>query len=262
MNIAMEETVCQNTWELFKLLAGTSPYELIEEHGMKLRFDNMPNLPFNGVYSTKQTSEGLAFQIERVKALYEQRELPLYWRVWSTDTPLDLQSLLNASGFVLVAEVPGMILKLDELSYDEVTSNDFIINPVQTQDDLNIWRDIAIAVNGPAFVPLADTYVRVGIGNQLHSYIGWIEDVPVAISSIFYGTYAAGVYNISTLPAYRGRGLGRAITLRGLQDAKENKYEVAVLTSTEMGLPVYNRIGSKPCTTMSVYKHMQSIANS
>jgi GNAT superfamily N-acetyltransferase len=151
---------------------------------------------------------------------------------------------------------------IDELSYDEVTSNDFIINPVQTKDDLNIWRDIAIAVNGPAFVPLADTYVRVGIGNQLHSYIGWIEDVPVAISSIFYGTYAAGVYNISTLPAYRGRGLGRAITLRGLQDAKENKYEVAVLTSTEMGLPVYNRIGFKPCTTMSVYKHMQSIANS
>lgn len=256
MHTAMAETVCQNTWELFKLIAVTSPYELIEEHGMKLRFDNMPNLPFNGVHSTKQTSEGLTFQIERVKALYDKRELPLYWRVWSTDTPLNLQSLLKESGFVLVAEAPGMILKLDELSNDEVTSNDLIIHPIQTKDDLNIWRDIAIAVNGPAFVPLADAYVSVGLGNQLQSYIGWIEDVPVAISSVFYGNNAAGVYNVATLPAYRGRGIGRAITLRGLQDAKENKYEVAVLTSTETGLPVYNRIGFKPCTTMSVYKHL------
>jgi GNAT superfamily N-acetyltransferase len=255
MNTAMAETVCQNTWELFKLIAETSPYELIEENGMKLRFDNMPNLPFNGVYSTKQTSEGLTFQIKRVKTLYEQRELPLYWRVWSTDTPHELQSLLKASGFVLVAEVPGMSLKIDELSNGEMSCNNLIINPVQTKDDLKIWRDIAIAVNGPAFVPLADAYVRIGIGNQLHSYIGWIEDVPVAISSVFYGT-DAGVYNVSTLPAYRGRGIGRAITLRGLQDAKENKYEVAVLTSTEMGLPVYNRIGFNPCTTMSVYKHL------
>lgn len=43
----------------------------------------------------------------------------------------------------------------------------------------------------------------------------------------------------------RGKGIGAAITLIAYQDAKAQGYRYGVLFSSELGKPVYQRIGFK-----------------
>ena len=45
------------------------------------------------------------------------------------------------------------------------------------------------------------------------------------------------------MPAARGRGIGGAITLRPLLDARDEGYRHAVLFSSAMGVHAYERIG-------------------
>jgi GNAT superfamily N-acetyltransferase len=48
---------------------------------------------------------------------------------------------------------------------------------------------------------------------------------------------------VGTLPDVRGRGIGRETTLAALRDARAAGYQLSVLGSSPMGLPVYTRIG-------------------
>jgi predicted acetyltransferase len=53
----------------------------------------------------------------------------------------------------------------------------------------------------------------------------------------------ASVYGVGTVPDARGRGFGAAITLHPFLDARDQGYHYGVLFATEMGAPVYRRLG-------------------
>jgi len=59
---------------------------------------------------------------------------------------------------------------------------------------------------------------------------------------IFLGEFA-GIFNIATLPAYRGRGYGRAITSRIVGDGIERGAPLAYLQSSGAGYPLYESMG-------------------
>jgi GNAT superfamily N-acetyltransferase len=48
---------------------------------------------------------------------------------------------------------------------------------------------------------------------------------------------------VAALEAARGRGIGTAITLAPLLDARDRGYRVGVLQASEMGYPIYARMG-------------------
>ena len=52
-----------------------------------------------------------------------------------------------------------------------------------------------------------------------------------------------GVYNISTIPDLQGRGVGRFATGKPLRLAREEGYRTAILQSSDIGEPVYRRLG-------------------
>ena len=53
----------------------------------------------------------------------------------------------------------------------------------------------------------------------------------------------AGVFCVATIEAARRRGIGAAVTLAPLLDARAAGYQIGVLQASEMGYPVYQRIG-------------------
>jgi len=51
------------------------------------------------------------------------------------------------------------------------------------------------------------------------------------------------VLGVATVPDVRGQGIGAAITLAPYCDAMESGWERAVIFATDLGAPVYRRIG-------------------
>jgi ribosomal protein S18 acetylase RimI-like enzyme len=90
----------------------------------------------------------------------------------------------------------------------------------------------------------------MGIDKQLHSYIGYFDSQPVCTASMFLSDQIAGIYNIATLPAARGKGLGSAITLAPLLEARQMGYQIGALQSSEMGFRLYERIGFRKVCEM------------
>lgn len=75
------------------------------------------------------------------------------------------------------------------------------------------------------------------------AYLGYFGGRPVATSARFSTGNAAGVHFVSTLAEFRGRGFGEAMTWRAAMDGRAEGCEFSVLYSSEMGFPVYERMG-------------------
>ena len=74
-------------------------------------------------------------------------------------------------------------------------------------------------------------------------YVGYAEGAPV-VSGLGWRTgRTIGVYAISTIPAARRRGYGAAMTARVVTDGSAAGCDVAVLQASEVGRPIYERLG-------------------
>jgi ribosomal protein S18 acetylase RimI-like enzyme len=82
-----------------------------------------------------------------------------------------------------------------------------------------------------------------------------VNGEPVATSRVSIGGGAAGLYAILTLPAHRGRGFGRAMTLAALRAAAGIGYRIGVLQSSDLGHGVYRKLGFRELFTYDIYAY-------
>lgn len=68
-------------------------------------------------------------------------------------------------------------------------------------------------------------------------------DVTAGVSVLIVGDGVAGIYCVAVAPEHRQRGLGAFLTAEPLRAARGLGYRVAVLQASEMGYPVYRRLG-------------------
>ena len=66
-------------------------------------------------------------------------------------------------------------------------------------------------------------------------FAGVFEGRPVASSGLILAGGIAGVYNVATLPAFRRRGFGGAMTHAAMRHARRLGYRVAVLGTSDLG---------------------------
>ena len=94
-------------------------------------------------------------------------------------------------------------------------------------------EDILRAVVVPALLDRADMPI----------YVGYENGVPVSTGLGVRSGRTIGIYNIATIPAARGKGYGAAITRRNVADGVAAGCDVAILQASDMGFPIYERIG-------------------
>ncbi|GLV54118.1 hypothetical protein KDH_09670 [Dictyobacter sp. S3.2.2.5] len=89
--------------------------------------------------------------------------------------------------------------------------------------------------------------------SPLRLYLGTIDGESVATSLLFCGEEAASLRSIFTLPHYRCQGVGAAMTLVALHEARSCGYHIGLLAASPMGSALYHRIGFQVYGTFSVY---------
>src|SRR5687768_9103633 len=80
-------------------------------------------------------------------------------------------------------------------------------------------------------------YARHGFGRNAYSlhYIGYLDDQPVTSSTLLLAGGIAGLFDISTPPAFRRQGFGSAISWAMMGEAQQRGYHRAYVWSSNLG---------------------------
>jgi hypothetical protein len=142
-----------------------------------------------------------------------------------------------------------MAVELDALDWAalERVPPGFTVERVESDARLQDWARTFVAANdvpewaGAAWV---DATRAFGIDAAPWTlYVGMLAGEPVASNILVPGAGVAGVLGVGTVAAARRRGIGAAITLAGYRDAVALGYRYGALFSSELGPPVYRRLG-------------------
>ena len=190
------------------------------------------------------------------------------WWVGPSDTPGDLRSRLTAAGLTLEGTAPAMAANLADVPLDEPPPDGLEILPVTDVATLDEFLAIIgadwVEWTGGEMSPVQQRTLdawRTQIPGRLAEepvplrWIGRMDGKVVATSRIAIAAGVAGLYAISTLSGYRGRGIGRAMTIAALRAARSIGYRIAVLQASELGYGVYRRLGFRELFQYDVYIH-------
>ena len=97
-------------------------------------------------------------------------------------------------------------------------------------------------------------YRRLGFEGSWRHYLGRLAGEPVATATTFFGAGVAGIYFVCTVERARRRGIGAGVTLAALREARDLGYTISVLGSSEMGYPVYRRLGFEEYCRIGLYE--------
>ena len=259
--------VFENLYDLFRAMATNLPEGQLMEGEKLSRHLTFPTNPmFKGVWKTLLTENEADAAIDETIAWFKQQDAPyFFWWTGGDAAPKDLEERLAKRGLISMAQQtqelakgilstehgsPCMVAELSRMNetvLDQVP-NGFIAREVASETELYDFKKVFVETYeipewaGQAWV---DATFKIGIGKTpWRIFVGYLNSEPVATNMLFNGGGVASVYAVATIPSARGKGIGAAITLKPLLEARDNDgYNYAVLFSTEMGAPVYERIG-------------------
>ena len=145
------------------------------------------------------------------------------------------------------------LLKMNELTRPPAR---FSIEPVLDLLTLQEWAGVWMAdVPEPVAEHCREVVYALGIdaSRAWRYYLGRLDGKPVATIKLFYGAGVVSVHHVATLQEAQRRGIGTALIVYALREARSLGYRIAALTSTPDGFPVYERIGFQTYTTFSGY---------
>jgi GNAT superfamily N-acetyltransferase len=208
---------------------------------------------FKGVWATRLPPGAADAAIDEAIAWFQARQAPfMFWWHTNLTQPADLGQRLLARGFQqFSAADPGMVVDLNDLPAMPSMPPGFSIVRAHDPHTLDQWREVFLAAYDLHHLPFAgqawiDATLAAGpAAAPWQLYLGYLNGQPVATNMLVLGDGVAGLYAVGTIPAARGQGIGAFITLQPLLHARAQGYRYSVLFATEMGLPVYRRLGYK-----------------
>ena len=174
----------------------------------------------------------------------QSEELPAVWWVPPGPEQERLGSVLLERGWRLVIKEPAMAVALSSPLEHPILHNQLQVYGVSGEAARRQWAELlCLGIDLDATTTADAVALEAQLSDERNRFLGYWDGVPVATAANVLHAGVAGIYAVSTLPAYRGRGIGSAITLYAMEAARQRGYATAVLTSTEMGFPVYKKLG-------------------
>jgi GNAT superfamily N-acetyltransferase len=219
---------------------------------------DIPFVVFNSVCRAHLEAHTVDYAIEAAIARCQSRRVPMLWTTGPSTSPDNLGSRLVAHGFRHAEDEPQMAVGLHEMGDAFSAPHGLTIELVRDERTLARWCWACNA--GFAMPPFAeaawlDLYCSIGLqaGGPMRHFLGCMDGAPVATSSLLLAGGVAGVGSVTTLPASRGHGIGTAMTLAALCEARATGYRFGVLGASDMGQGLYRRIGFREVCRFGAY---------
>lgn len=242
----------------FAVMLGSIPSATLhDESGLCWVETGSPDSEFNGVYQAPGSGADFAAGVTRARSYFQERGTPFHWELGLRPEPEDAAEILMRHGLGLSDEEPGMWLDLGTLPRDEHPVKRLSIRAVTDQELLRQWMWVwgchapNEAINRWYRVYAALPYDS---GGALRMFVGFLDGKPAATVYLFLAAGVAAVHYVVTLPEFRRRGIGAAMTDFATREARAAGYRVAVLTASSLGINIYRRLGFQECCVVGTYE--------
>lgn len=246
-----------NLHEFLRYLGRVTHTPPLADPGLTRWHTQVPYSWFNGVLAERPAATGDEQVVAEAIAWFTAQGVAHFtWWLAPTLPHAGWAPLLQAQGFRGPFGPPGMALDLHTLDSQQATLPGLEIVPVTDSATLRTWAHTFIAGYELPLeweAPLLQMMVDLGLHFPIRNYLGYLDGEPVATSNLFLGAGVAGIQCVATLPRARGRGLGGALTLAPLFEARQMGYRAGVLQSSEMGFSVYRRLGFEQVCQVEAY---------
>ena len=183
---------------------------------------------------------------QKVKDFYQKQSF-----FWLLSEAQEEQPLLDW-GFTGPDLTFEMGLNLANYHYPKASA-DLEVREAASSEDYQKWIQVAAGwLNvDPLFVDEFFTpWIKTG---RFTPYLGSCDGKPAATSLVYCGHLGAEICCLGTLPTFRNRGLGTAVTHACLKRAKDNNVDQVVLYGSQMGKSMYEKIGFQLMQTIREY---------
>jgi GNAT superfamily N-acetyltransferase len=211
---------------------------------------------FNGVSHAEVSGDDADVAIAAAIAHFRARNLPFHWSLGPLPQA-DMEARLLAHGFTFEETEPAMVADLDAPLAPLPPVADFTIVPVTTPAQVAQWVQ-TWGTGAPDFVigHWQTIYTALWQGlpdEEFRLYLGMRGNEPVGTVYYHCAAEVAAVHYVVTLPAFRRQGIGAALTLHAMQEARALGYHVAMLTASPFGINIYRHLGFREFGNVSTY---------
>lgn len=213
---------------------------------------------FNFICRARLRSASAPERIQHALRFFASSGHPFSWWLGPGTTPDNLPALLLDAGVTAAESELAMSLDLLQLTPAPLPDN-VTVERVRTPEQLELLARLSAANWSPPDAEVVRFYRRAA--SLLLSpesphwfYLGRYDGEPVATAELTVGGGVVGLYNIATRPEYRGRGIGSAMTVQPLVDARAAGHQTAILQASADGQSLYARLGFTSFGTITEYK--------
>ncbi|KOT60375.1 MULTISPECIES: GNAT family N-acetyltransferase [Streptomyces] len=223
-----------------------------------------PDAAWNGVLwsalDRSRVDEAIAEQVDHYTALGREFE----WKLYGHDQPDDLADRLEAAGFVPEEPETLMVARIADLPTSSAPPTGIELRPVTDAAGVELMaqaQEEAFGRDGARhrqqllaqLTERPDTVVAV---------VAMAGDVPVSAArmELVPGTGFAGLWGGGTVPAWRGRGIYRALIGFRARIAAERGYHYLQVDASDQSRPILARLGFTALTTTTPYVYRPRLA--
>ena len=245
----------QSAW--FNYLGRSPKAELCDSPEFNWVLTGLTHPLLNVIVRTQLNPTNVDERIAETLAYFQSRNVTQFtWWIEPSSQPVDLGEHLLRHGLTSSDAGSGMAVDLLALNEDLVSPSGLTIEAVANEKTL---EDFVHAIF-PSFggldteeIACLELFAGLGFEMPLRSYVGFWDGMPVATSQLFLDAGVAGIYWVATVPEARRKGIGAAVSLAALRDARAMGYRIAVLGASPMGECLYRRLGFQEYRRMNNY---------
>ncbi|MDD5337927.1 MAG: GNAT family N-acetyltransferase [Dehalococcoidales bacterium] len=255
---ALANAIMENCYDLTPFSHGWKGAETYSGDGVDWVLTDLHFPPCNAAFHTNLKPEDADKTIEKFKERGKAKKVPLQWYIGPETRPADIGEKLKAHGFTTRGDGAGMAIDLHNMNENEPIPEGLEIIEAKDEETLKEWCHIVRVAFGPPpeiepiFLELMQRYIKYN--QPVKYYLGLVDGQPASTSGYFLAAGVVGIYFVATLPEFRKRGAAFAVTQKALKDGRELGYRVGILQASNMGEPVYKRMGFKEYCRVGSYE--------